>query len=103
MEKYSYLKDGEAAATQRTLAHVGKPSNLVSALDLTGLSQEDAVKAERLYAQYQDEVVKPFNKEAAAFKKANLKTWEDFAKEQGLDSAPMVKSFKATGLTPLAE
>ena len=99
MEKFSYLKEGETVATDRVLTAVQKPNGLVSALDLTALSEEDRVKAERLYAQWKDEVLKPFNKQATAFKKANLQEWEAFAKENGLEVPPQVKHFKASGLT----
>lgn len=102
MEKFEYLKEGEAAPTQRVLAAVQKPSTIVSALDLTALSPEDQAKAERLYEQWQTEVLKPFNKEASAFRKANLKDWEAFAKENGLEEPPQVKHFKTSGLTKVA-
>lgn len=100
MEKFSYLKEGEESPSTRTLHAVSKPGN-VSALDLSGLSEEDANKAARLYDQWQLEHVKPYSALERQFKKDNLKPWETFAAENGLADPPIVKSFKPQGLTKI--
>lgn len=98
MQHFSYLKDGETDATKRVLHATSKPGN-ISALDVSGLSEEDQTKACRLYDEWNETHVKAYNKLASAHKKEHLKSWEDFAKENGLTDVPMVKSFKPQGLT----
>lgn len=98
MQKYTYLKDGETVASERLLHSVAKPSHLVSALDLSGLSEEEATKAARLYDQWLLEVKKPYDVLEREFRANNLTSFETFCRENGVEQPPMIKSFKASGL-----
>lgn len=100
MEKFKYLKDGETNPSERTLHAVKKPDGLVRALDVSGLSEEEANKAARLYDQWLEEHMKPYQKLENDFKANNLESFDEFCRDNGIEKPPMVKSFKATGLTP---
>ena len=100
MERYEYIKAGDELATQRVLHAVGKPAN-ISALDITMLTEEDQNKAVRLYDEWVDKVKKPYDKQERTFRSANLVGFEAYAKANGMDSPPMIKSFKPQGLTKL--
>lgn len=100
MQKFTYLKEGEDAPTARVLHSISKPVATVSALDLTGLTDEEANKAARLYDQWLLEVKKPYDVLEREFKANNLKSFEAFCREGGIESPPMVKSFKTAGLLP---
>lgn len=101
MQQFTYLKDGEEVATKRVLHAVKPPANLVTGLDLSGMSEEEANKAARLYDQWLVEHQKPYQKLENEFRANNLKSFETFCRENGIEKPPMVKSFKATGLTPV--
>ena len=100
MQKFTYLKAGETTATERLLHNVKPPSDLVQALDLSGLPEDEANKCARLYDQWLTDVKKPYDKLEAEFRANNLTSFETFCRENGVEKPPMVKSFKAGGLTP---
>lgn len=96
MEKFIYTKD-DGSVSERVLHGLTNPGHH-TALDVTGLSEEEQTKAARLYDQWKEEHLKPFDKKAAQFKKENLKTLETFFEENGIPKTVMVKSFKPAGL-----
>lgn len=100
MQKFTYLKEGEDKPSDRLLHCVTKPSALVTSLDLSGLSEEEANKAARLYDQWLLEVKKPYDALEREFKANNLKSFETFCREGGIEQPPMIKSFKTSGLVP---
>ncbi len=96
MKKYTYTKD-DGTSSDRVLHGISTPANL-SALDVSSLSEDDATKACRIYDQWIEEHLKPFEKKAATFKKENLKSLESMFEENGISKDIMVKSFKPRGL-----
>ena len=103
MHNYTYLKDGEDAASKRRLFAVSKPNHSVTALDLSALTEEEANIAKALYEDWLVSHKKPFEKLAAAFQKENLKSLTEFFKDRGITEPPQVKSFKCSGLVKLEE
>lgn len=99
MQKYTYLKPGEASATSRVLHGEIKPDTLIKALDVSNLIAKDQTKAVGLYDRWLEEHLKPFEKEVATLKKEKLKPLQVFFIENGLLAPPEVKSFKCAGLT----
>lgn len=99
MKNYTYTKD-DGTVSDRVLHVIAKPTHTM-ALDLTQLSQEDANTAQRLYEQWDAEVNKPYKKLEAAFKKANLKSFDDFLKDNDFSHVIIPKSFKPAGLVEM--
>lgn len=99
VEAFTYIKD-DGTASDRFLMAVDKPTTNLFMMDLSEIPTEHHGKFLELYEQYTTEILKPYKKLEATFKKENLKTLDSFLFDNGFNGSVVLKTFKAGGLIP---
>lgn len=102
IKTFAYTKDDGSTSNRALLELENPPSNLM-AYDLSELDSGQRTKVLELRDKYIEEIVKPYKKLEAAFRKENLKGFDKFIVDSGFETPVPIKTFKKSGLVETTE